>query len=347
MSRSLLLAGLGILIIAGAAAFGWAAGKHWPCETLGRLGSESVCSRILALEGRNLQGMDRLPNGNILSGARGPGPKPDTPLSLMEIDAASGRIVADTPLTQPYWIEAANAGPSAPSFSRIAVSADGNLVAITALGMKTTIVDRQGNPKAVIDRSLPAFMAFDDQGRFLLEMGRNSSGIPEMDRTQVFDPADPTAEPVALTGKPPPGMFAQGVTTVLSGDGWFYAHAIPTMRDSGIAGVRVGPSNNRAAPGMLLAAKLREGCSYALPRLAFSPDTRKLAAAFDCSPRLGTESSALIVWDLEGRQTLARIPTAMPWSSMLWLDDETLVVERYDPDRKLGELFKIRLAARH
>lgn len=346
MRWSALLAGLGAAATAAIGIAAWGGGAFWPCETLVRMSGSGRCTRILALEDRNLQGMDRLPGGTILAGTRGHGPNPDGPLTLMEIDSARRAIVAYTPISERNGSAPASGGLSArTSLAQVAVNRDGSLAALTAIGMKTTVVDRQGRVKAVLDRVLPAFIAFDPQDRLLVEMGRNTTGIPDVESAEVFDLSDPAAEPTGLTGMPPPAMFAAGVQTALSGDGSFYAQGVPVNQDAGVAGIHIGAMRDRGAVGAVLATRLRAGCSYGLPRLAFSPDGRKLAAAFACPPRFGTESSALLIWDLVERRTLARIPTGNGWSQPLWLDASTVLVSRYDPDRRRSELFGIRAEA--
>jgi len=330
MKRALVLAVIGVVAGIGAGVHAWGAGAFWPCEALGGMASAGRCTPILALDGRSLNGMDRLPDGNILAAARGAGTDPDTPVTLIEIDPEARQIVAETPLSEGI---AANA-----SVARIAVNGDGSRVALTGLRMPTTIVDREGRVERVFEHGLVAFMGFDAEGRLALEMGHNSTGIPDADRTQLFD----GDEPQTLAGAPPARMFASGVQTVLSDDGRLYAQGMEAP-ESGLAAIRIGPADSRDAAGMLLAGQLRAGCSYSLPRLAFSPDGGKLAATFWCPDRWGTQSAALLVWDVTTGHTLARIPTHHGWSQPFWMDDTALLVSRYDPGRQRAELFEIRL----
>lgn len=327
--------GLAIVVIAAAGVYAWGAGLFWPCETLGRVLGDR-CDRVLSMEARSLNGLAALPDGRLVSIAREPGTDPDGPVALVEIDAASGRVTGEVALAGAVLSSDA-------SVSRIAVDVAGERLALSVADQPTTIIDRAGRVEATIDRVLPAYVAFDAEGRLLVEMGRNSTGIPDVDRTEVFDLAEPETPPVRLAGSPPPAMFASGVQTVLSGDGSLYARGVPSGR-SGTAGVQVGPVNDRDAPSLILATQLRPGCTYNLPPLAFSPDGSKLAAILSCSARWGTVGSALAVWNVATGDVLARIPTNHGFGDMLWQGEETLLVTRYDPDAPLAELFRVRVS---
>src|SRR5690606_192752 len=147
----------------------------------------------------------------------------------------------------------------------------------------------------------------------------------QVENVLAFDPASPGGDPVPVPAGETMGMFASGVSAAVSADLRFFAQSLQTPRESGIAAIRVGALDRPDWPGQALATALRPGCGYLLPKLPFSPGGDRIAASFDCPPRWGTISSALVVWDIEDRRELARVPTQDEWRQIVWLDESSVV----------------------
>lgn len=322
-----------VLLLGGGTVWAWGAGWFWPCEPLGRLSGESQCNRIAALDGRQLQDYKLLADGTLLGVTRGPGTDPDVPPSLVTIDLDSGAVLTEHP------IEGLADGWSTHT---LIASPDEQLVMIDSLDGPAALLDREGQIVATHRWGLLGFSDFlDDAGRVISDPGLNRRGIPDNDRTMIRNLNESDTWLLPFLGPFPNGFFSRGVGTALSPDGTVYAQNLDGMRESGVAALRVGNVANLEAPGLLFAARLREGCNYFVPHIAFSPDGNRIAAAWWCPTRWGQESSALLVFDIEQNKAVARIPTDDWWSAPRWLDNDTVLVDRYHPDNPNTELFSI------
>lgn len=311
--------------------YAWGAGFFWPCEALSRLTGNSQCTLVLKLDGQQLERFAVLPDGNVIGVTTEAGRNGLHRLAVF--DAETGAVLSDDPI--PDY-------PADQSVSTLLVNHDGSRMLIDSLNGPAALLDRTGAVLGTYRWNIGAFAAFDGKdGRVLADPGFNRRGIPDADRTLVrnINESEEWVEP--FVGPHPRGFFSSGVSTVLSPRGTIYAQGLDGARDSGVAGLRIGTVDALDAPGRLLATRLREGCSYYLPRLAFSPDGTKLAAAFSCPPRWGTESSALVVWDMATYKTLARIATEKWWQLPRWTSESSLLVGRYDPDWGRSELFRV------
>jgi hypothetical protein len=311
----------------GAMVYGYGAGYFWPCEAFG---DRNVCTEIRSIEGRSFQGMVVRPDGTILMTTRQHGTKPSEPVMLMTIDPANGDVVSE--------VEIGGLAPNA-SVAAMAVSADGERIALAGLDF-VDVIDDAGAPIAELERGLPAYMTFAGDGRLLVYQGTQGELVPSGDTVLAFDPAQ--------AGQPETGsaetaaLFSSGLNTVIRQDGALYAQKLEAAA-SGVVGVRLAATAQPEAPGVLLAAQLRGGCSYHFVDMAFSPDGNRLAATADCPDRWGKESSALIVWDVETGGVVRRIPTRHWWGDMAWLDAQTLVLSRYDAEARRAGLFRVDL----
>lgn len=331
----LVVAACAVLIALGGGVYAWGVGAFAPCEPLGTFLASGLCRSIAEFNGRSIQALGRLPDGNLLVITRQSGTDPSEPQFIVEIASEEGVVVSETAL---HPID-----PKA-TWTRAAVSRDGSLIAASILHEPTRVFDRRGHLLATLDIYQPAFLGFDRDGLLLAERGHYPEGLPQWDAVVAFDLSKPKQRPVGASSAEARAIFAHGVQTALSTDGATFAQALKGGRDSGIVGARVGAREHPSRPGVLLAARLATGCSYSLPSFAFSPDASRLAATFSCPPRWGATTSALIVWELDQAKLLATIPTNWDWGEMLWLDDQSLVVERYNADARRGELRLVELA---
>lgn len=113
--------------------------------------------------------------------------------------------------------------------------------------------------------------------------------------------------------------------------------------DNDGVGIRLVGRDEGNVPGMVLSAALDAGCRSPFVDLAFSPDGRYLAATFDCNAGWGQEGSALVLWSTETGAISHRIPTRHDWGKMLWTDQATLMLTRYDAQTRRAGLFRVSL----
>lgn len=332
----------GIVLLAvlavGGVIYYWGIGGFWPCEPLPRLFGDSQCRQVQRLEGRQLQEYARLQDGTMLGITRAHGIDPAEPLELVEFDLASGQMQSQIPLT---------GLPNDRSITALVVNHDASRILIDSLSGPATLLDRQGEVLGDYRWNVGGNAAFyGTEGQVLADPGINRRGIPDIDNTLIRDINQSDRWALPFLGPFPEGFFSRGVGTVLSPDGTIYARDMEVNTDTGLAAIAVGNVSGLGAlaPGHMVGAVLRPGCDYTISRLAFSPDGDRLAAAFACSDRWGMESSALVVWDILKKETLARIPSNEWWDSPYWLDNDTLLAGRYSADWQVSELFEIDLS---
>lgn len=315
----------------GGTIYAWGAGWFWPCETLGRPFSAGACEKITTITDRSVGPFALLPNGNLLLATSGQGTDPTDPPSLVEIAPATGETLGTTVLT------------SLPPDARpviMALNADASQIALSNSYERAVVVSRDGTTLATLDRWLPAYLAFDDKGYLLLDMGRNPDGLPSQDSAEAWDMTNPGTQPVAITPADTTKLFRQGINAAISADGTF-AQLIDHVSDSPITGLRVGKLGMENAPGSFFGVSLRAGCSHATGEVAFSPFGYQLAAEFSCPERWGQVSSALVVWDYEKNVTLLTVPTIDYFDDLVWQDTNTLLASRYNFGPKTTDLLRI------
>lgn len=326
------------VLLVGGVIYYWGIGGFWPCEPLPRLFGSDQCRLVQRLEGRSLQDYARLEDGTMLGITRAHGIDPTAPLELVEFDLASGQMQSQLPLTDI---------PSKSSFSAMLVNHDASRILIGGTSGPALLLDRQGKVLSEHRWNVIGNAAFyGTEGQVLIDPGINRRGIPDVDNTLVRDINQSDRWALPFLGPFPEGFFSRSVGTVLTPDGTVYARDMDTNTDSGLAAIAVGNVSGLGAlaPGHMVGTTLRPGCSYNISRMSFSPDGDRLAAAFSCSNPWGTESTALLVWDILKKETLARIPSDEWWDSPYWLDNDTLLASRYSADWQVSELFEIHVS---
>lgn len=320
---------LGILFAgAGSAIYAQGEGHFWPCEAMG---TGATCEEVWHLDGRSMEAMAVRPDGFLSIISRGAGIDPDSPLMLHVVRPQSGVLMEETALD-------VLPGDALPS--RASIDAIGSQMAFVSPDF-AIVVDRNGALIRDLGRGLPAFMGFDDQERLLIYQGTSNEVLPSAENVLAFD-AKVSAEPVAL-GEVPGAMFSQGVNLAISPDGALVAQNMAEKESDGMAAVRLVRRDVPEAPGRLLSAELGDGCRYTFVELAFSPDGQQLAGTFDCIKRWGREGSALVIWNVADGTVAERIPTRHNWGRILWLDQATLMLTRYDVAAQRSGLFRVGL----
>lgn len=318
---------LGVLAaVAGGAIYAQGDGYFWPCEPLG---NASYCEEVLAVEGRSLQAMALRPDGFLSLVSRGAGPDPQTPLSLMVVRPQSGVVMEESPL---------EALPPDASPGKMAIDATGARMALAGLDF-FVVTDLEGVLQRDMARGLPEYMGFDEDGRLLVFQENVIQPIPGADQVLAFDvqSSTPPQEGVDEVG----ALFSQGLNRAISPDGRLVAQRIAGEGRGDVVAIRLALRDRPDAAGTLLSTGLGAGCSYHFIDLAFSLDGRYLAGTFDCPSRWGRESSALVIWRIEDGSVAYRIPTRHDWGSMLWNDQATLMLTRYDPQTQRAGLFRV------
>lgn len=323
-----------VAALGGAGTYAWGAGWFWPCEDWGLPFANGQCERVARFEDRNIGSFGILPNGNLLVATGAEGLDPQTPMSLAEVDRATGAVLSDTSLTA-MSLEARAA--------RMAITADGSQVAFSMLDEKTTVVDRSGKIVSTFNRWIPSYLDFDDKGWLWLDMGHNIGGVPDPDAAQGWNIADPGDEPVPANIADWAALYQSGVNTALSPDGTVYAQKIDQAYDSAVTGIRVGYVGSEEEPGLLLGVNLRADCSYASSEISFSPFGTQVAAEFGCPERWGQISTALAVWDYDKRKTLLVLPGIDEVRTLRWEDANTILAQRYNFGPETSDILRIRV----
>ena len=330
----------GVASIAGAVAagglvYGWGIGLFYPCGPLDRLMRVSDCHILTTFEAAQPQTLLLLPNGNLLTVLRGDGPEPDQPQQLTELAASDGSVVSQVPI---------DGLPAGGSWMSAALSPSGDLLAAGLLNQPAAVLDRAtGKKLSEMPLYSVALLGFDGDDRVLLDRGEVSSEHPPDISAEVYSAKDGTAQGTLTDGNAIP-IYSQGVSQAFSPDGKLLAQHVETEGDSGIVAIRLADAAFQSWSGTLLTAPLGSWSKQMLPMLWFSPDGKFLAAAFDDPNVWGKETSALLIWDIEARALVQRVPTRnADWDSLAWLPDQRAVaVTRFDIDSRRGEIAVVR-----
>lgn len=319
------------LLALGLGVFAWGVGAFYPCGPLDNLLKFSNCRVIASFPATQLQMLATLPAGTLLTAARGDGPDPTAPQRLIEL-GTDGRIVGETPLP---------ALPPKLSWLKAATSADGKLLVLSSLDLRTTVLDRSsGSELGGVQLFGPSFIGFDGDNRVLIDLGVGSFERPASGVAQVYGLAGTQVGEVSGAAAAP--IFGNGIAAAMSADGLRIAQHVETRGDSGIVAVRIADTDFASWAGQLLVAPLRGWRlgGQQLPELSFSPDGRYLAASFDAPREWGAENSALIIWRIEDRAMVARVPSwNAEWRHISWLPDQPAVaVTRFSLDTRSGDV---------
>jgi hypothetical protein len=331
MGWKVVLSSVVLLGAAGLAVFAWGQGAFYPCGPIDTLLRGSSCRVIASFPATQLQMLATLPDGTLLTAARADGPEPTAPQRLIELDT-DGRNLGEAALP---------AVPPAISWLNAAVSPDGKLLAVSSLDLPTTVIDRSsGASLGGVQLFGPSFVGFDGSGYLLLDRGIGSFERPVSGVAQVYDLAGTQTGEISGAAAAP--IFVNGIASAMSADGTRIAQHVETRGDSGIVAVRIADAAFASWSGQLLVAPLqawRLG-GQQLPELSFSPDGRYLAASFDAPREWGKENSALIVWRIDDRAMIARVPSwNAEWRHIVWLADRpAIAATRFNLDTRAGEV---------
>lgn len=336
MRWGLLCTGLGAVCVAlaGGAIYAWGAGWFWPCERLGIFLADGACESVAHFDNRNVGTFTMLANGNLLVATLPKGTERTDPIALVEIDANTGATIAETPLPG-ISLKARPVG--------IAVSRDETLVALSMYDERTKVIARDGTEVLSIDRWLPSFLAFDDKGWLLTDMGRHFDGPPDPDGAEAWDIDNPASTPVKANIADWSTLFRQGVSAALSPDGDYFAQKLDQPHNSAVTGIRIGYIGDERDGGMFLGVSLRSDCSYATSEISFSPFGPQVAAEFSCPERWGQVSTALAVWDYQKSQQLLVLPGIDYFDTLHWESADTILVDRYNFGPETTDIFRVKV----
>jgi len=330
-----LIGSLTIAVAAGLGIYGWGNGFFLPCgPLLGLIGSPD-CRIVASWPATQPQMLQVLPDGSLLTALRADGQEPTATQKLVQFDR-DGKPMGEVAL------------PSfAPelSWAKTALSDDGRLLAVTSVDKRATVLDRTtGAEVGGVDLFGVSYIGFAGEDRIKLNMGFNSFERPPENVARLYS-FDGTALGEA-TGAEAAPIFTTGTARASTADGRLIAQHVETLKDTGIVAVRLAESQYSDWAGQLLVASLgswRLG-GQQLPELSFSPDGRYLAASFDAPDEWGKENSALIVWRIEDRQIVARVPTwRAEWENITWLADQpAIAATRFHLDSRVGDVAVIR-----
>lgn len=326
--------GLAAVALTGGAIYAWGAGWFWPCERLGIPFSNGACASVAHFDNRNVGTFTTLANGNLLVATLAKGTERTDPIALVEVDATTGAIIAETPLPG-ISLEARPAG--------IAVSRDETLVALSLYDERTKVITRDGTEVLSIDRWLPAFLAFDNKGWLLTDMGRHFDAPPDPDGAEAWDINNPASTPVAASIADWSALFRQGVSAALSPDGDYFAQKLDQPHNSPVTGIRIGYIGDERDGGMFLGVNLRPDCSYATSEISFSPFGPQVAAEFSCPERWGQTSTALAVWDYEKSEQLLVLPGIDYFDTLHWASADTILVDRYNFGPETTDILRVKV----
>lgn len=319
----------------GGGIYAWGAGWFWPCETLGLMVNNGACQKVAHFDARQVGPIGLLPNGNVLVVNSAGEDSSSDPLALVEIDAKSGEAVHSTLV---------NDMPTEASVTNMAVSPDGQTVALSFIHQPTKVISREnGKILRTVERWMPRYLAFDKQGWLLTDMGPSLTGMPDTDQAQGWPVASDGQEPVEANIADTSHLYIHGTNAALSPDGKIFAQKIDQLSDSGVTGLRIGPTDNETNAGTLYGLTLRPGCSYAASEISFSPFGPQVAAEFSCPERWGKTASALAVWDYETGKTLLILPTIDYFGSLVWESADTILTDRYNFGPETNDILRIKV----
>lgn len=321
----------------GGGIYAWGAGWFWPCETLGLMANNGACQKVAHFDVRQVGPIALLPNGNILVVNSAGEESSSDPLALVEIDANSGAAVHSTLINDMQ--------PEA-SVTNMAVSPDGQTVALSFIHNKTHVISRDdGKILRTVERWMPRYLGFDKHGWLLTDMGPSLTGMPDTDQAQGWPITATSADPVAANIADTSGLYLHGTNAALSPDGSLFAQKIDQLSDSGVTGIRIGRTDNETNAGTLYGLTLRPGCSYAASEISFSPFGPQVAAEFSCPERWGKVATALAVWDYEVGKTLLILPSIDYFGSLVWESADTILTDRYNFGPETNDILRIKVPA--
>jgi hypothetical protein len=210
--------------------------------------------------------------------------------------------------------------------------------------MRTTVIDRSsGAELGGMQLFGPSFVGFDADSRLLIDLGVGSFERPASGVAQVYDLAGTQVGEVSGAAAAP--IFGNGIAAAMSADGLRIAQHVETRGDSGVVAVRIADTEFASWAGQLLVAPLRAWRlgGQQLPELSFSPDGRYLAASFDAPREWGAENSALVIWRIDDRAMVARVPSwNAEWRHIVWLPDQPAVAAtRFSLDTRTSDVAAI------
>lgn len=310
--------------------YGWGIGWLLPCGPVDRVIQVSQCRVLASFDSTQLETLLLDGDGSLLTVTRGDGPEPRTPQQLVGVSTTDGSITPQAELGDL---------PPGSSWMNASLSADGARIGASLLDQPAMILDRHTGKKLL---ELPLFsvaaVGFGGDGEILVDRGLGSSERPPEAVAQVFSASDGTPLP-DLAGEPALGLFSSGISRALSADGTTMAQHVETREDTGIVALRLADAAFPAWSGGLVTAPLGGWSDQILPRLWFSPDSKFVAAAFDSAPVWGRDTSALLIWDMESKALVQRIPThSADWDSLVWLDKRQVAVTRFNTVTRRGEI---------
>ena len=260
-------------------------------------------------------------------------PDATTPQGLAELTLPAGSwsaevILPDLP-ADAYWTDAA-------------IAPDGSRLVVAMLDEPTRVLERSTG-EVLAELSLYGMTPWGFAGPDEVRLGTGAAGP----QGNLSRPPAPSGRSTASSGRGSAGaearpLFHQGVSWALSPDGALLAQHVRTRADTGVVAVRLSSAAAPGTEGELLVAPLGawlpEG--QLVPRLSFSPSGSHLAGLFDSAPVWGRATSALLVWDVETRELVRRVPTRRDrWDNLVWREEaREVAVSRFDPRGRRGEV---------
>lgn len=310
----------------GGGVYAWGEGAFRPCGLPDRIVHASACRRLAVFDDQDLAQVIAAPDGTLLAVSRQPGREPQRPQELLRIDPQTGQVRSRLALAQV---------PPDARWKAAAVLPSGRWIAGLFFNGPLRVIDAgTGATRASLRRGGTDLVFVSDEA-LALDPGLTFWDIPEAARVvSVADDADLPARPIGGV----PGLFGQRVGLAWSPDGTVLAEHVETRGDSGVIAIRIGDAADRGRSTLLLTGALDvptfvPGLRQLVPRLAFSPDGRRLAVSFGMSDRWGHDTTALFVWEVEGGRLLRRIASRETFHNLVWsADSRSLAVTRHTPD---------------
>lgn len=320
-------------LAAAGVAYGWGTGAFHPCGPVDRVVRLSSCRVVAVLESRVVETLLPLDADRLLVAMRTAGPETATPQSLAELTLPAGTWSAEVNLpdlpVDAYWSDAA-------------IAPDGSRLVVAMLDEPTRVIERSTG-EVLVELPLYGLTPWGFAGPDEVRLGTGAAG-PQGEpqpAARAFGVLD-GVERAGVTGAEAWPLFQQGISWALSPDGALLAQHVRTRADTGIVAVRLSSAAAPGTEGELLVAPLGawlpEG--QLAPRLSFSPSGSHLAGLFDSAPVWGRATSALLVWDVETRELVRRVPARRDrWDNLVWREDaREVVVSRFDPRGRRGEV---------
>jgi len=310
----------------GGGVYAWGEGALRPCGLPDRIVHASACQRLAVFDDQDLAQVIAATDGTLLAVSRQPGQEPQRPQELLRIDPQTGQVRSRVALAEV---------PPGARWKAAAVSPSGRWVAGLFFNAPLQVIDAgTGATRASLRRG-GTDLVFVSDDALALNPGTTFWDVPDLATVvSVADDGDLPARPMAEV----PGLFGQGVRTARSPDGAVLAEHVETRGDSGVVAIRLSSAADPGQSTLLLTGALDvptfvPGLQQLFPRLAFSPDGKRLAASFGMSDRWGHDTTALFVWEVEYGRLLRRIASRETFQNPVWsADSRSLAVTRYTPD---------------